>query len=186
MKFNDVIQKRRAVREYTEQAIDRETIEVLIRKAMLAPSAENHQPWEFAVLLGSHRVDSYAEQAKTWLLAHPDTLTLDPALQHTLRSSQFSVFYHAPALVIVLARSDEAQAREDCCLAAENFMLAARDNNLGTCWISLSRPWLDLPETKEEMGVPIHCSVVAPIVIGHPQRWPESHGRDPPIVHWLR
>lgn len=41
MQFSDVIQKRRAVRNYAETAIERTTIEKLIRSAILAPSAMN-------------------------------------------------------------------------------------------------------------------------------------------------
>jgi len=74
---------------------------------------------------------------------------------------------------------------EDCCLAAENLMLAARDEGLGTCWIGFARPWLDLPSTKHEMGLPAGHHVVAPIVLGYPKAWPESHGRNPAEIHWL-
>ena len=45
-----------------------------------------------------------------------------------LNDPQFNIFYHAPVLLIVLARLDDAQAREDCCLAAQTLMLVAR------CW----------------------------------------------------
>jgi nitroreductase len=95
------------------------------------------------------------------------------------------MFYHAPALVMVLAKSDDAQAREDCCLAAQTLMLAARDAALGTCWVGFSRPWLNLPEIKSELGIGSACHVVAPIVLGYPTSWPESHGRRPPEIHWL-
>ena len=27
--------------------------------------------------------------------------------------------------------------------------------------------------------------VVAPIVLGYPKAWPESHGRNPAEIHWL-
>jgi nitroreductase len=32
-------------------------------------------------------------------------------------------------------------------------MLAARDEGIGSCWIGFSRPWLNLPSTKQELGV---------------------------------
>jgi len=186
MELHEALQSRRAVREYTDQTIDRHIIEKLIAAAVLAPSAENHQPWRFAVCLDRERIDEWAQRVKHWLLGHSDAIQFDPAIKHMLFNPQFSIFYHAPALVMVCAQSANAQAQQDCCLAAQNLLLAARDANLGTCWIGLSRPWLDLPETKAELGVPKDYSVVAPIVLGHPQRWPDSHPRQPPMIHWLR
>jgi nitroreductase len=185
MEFDDVIRQRRAVRSFTTQPVDRELIARLIKKACLAPSAENHQPWEFAVVTSSQKVDEYATQSKAWLLAHPEALKFDPALQFTLKNEDFTFFYHAPSLVIVLAKSDAEQAKEDCCLAAQNFLLAARDQGLGTCWIGLARPWLNRVETKKMLGIPVDRAVVAPIVVGYPKQWPDSHGRNSSTIYWI-
>jgi nitroreductase len=61
-------------------------------------------------------------------------------------------------------------------------MLAARDEGLGSCWIGFARPWLDLSATKAEPKLPERYHVVAPIVLGHPRAWPESHGRNKRIL----
>jgi nitroreductase len=108
----------------------------------------NLQPWAFAAVADRQKVDEYAKRAKQWLLASLSTSSYDPSVRHMLEDPNFTVFHHAPALVLILAKSAPSQASEDCCLAAENFMLAARDEDLGTCWIGFARPWLDLPSTK--------------------------------------
>ena len=69
---------------------------------------------------------------------------------------------------------------EDSCLAAQNLMLAARDEGIGSCWIGFGRAWLNLPSTKKELALADNCHAVAPIVPGYPKMWPESHGRKPP------
>ncbi len=145
----------------------------------------NLQPWAFAVLLDRARIDEYGRRAKEWTLANFAQTGFESRLRQMLEDPKFVMLYRAPALVIVLAKNHEAQSAEDCCLAAENFMLAARDEGLGTCWIGLSRPWLDLPATKAELGVPKEFRVVAPLILGHPKAWPESHGRIPPEIHWI-
>lgn len=188
MNFVDVLKKRRAVREFTPAAISRTEIEALINDAIEAPSAMNLQPWAFAVVLDREQIDSYAQRAKDSLLAKLSKLS--GPVQHRfeqriLEDPNFSLFYHAPALVLVLAKSSDAQADEDCCLAAQTLMLAARERDLGTCWIGFARPWLNLPETKAELGIPLEYQVVAPIVLGHPKAWPESHGRTPAEIHWV-
>ena len=152
MEFKDVIANRRAVREYQNENVDRAIIEGLIGAAILAPSAMNLQPWDFAVLLDRERIDDYALRAKSWLLTNMSAASPEAQLRAMLEAPNFSIFYHAPALAMVIAKSADEQAKEDCCLAAENLMLAARDQGLGSCWIGLARPWLNLPATKAELG----------------------------------
>ena len=185
MELMDVIRNRRAVRDYTAALIERPVVERLIEAAILAPSAMNLQPWAFAALLGRERVDDYATRAKDWLLASLSQTSYEPSIRHMLEDPQFALFHHAPALVVVLAKSSGTQAAEDCCLAAENLMLAARNEGLGTCWIGFARPWLDLPATKAELNLPEHYHIVAPIILGHPKAWPDSHGRKLAETYWM-
>jgi nitroreductase len=185
MELMDVITNRRSVRDYMDAAIDRQTIERLVKAAAWAPSSMNLQPWSFAALLGRQQIEGYAKCAKDWLIPTLGQSSNEPSILHTLEDPEYVLFYNAPALVIVLAKSSGTQAIEDCCLAAENLMLAARDEGLGTCWVGLARPWLDLPATKAELKIPKRYHVVAPIVVGHPKAWPESHGRLIPQIQWL-
>lgn len=186
MEFTEVIQTRRAVRMYTDVEPAPEIVDRLLEAAILAPSAMNRQPWSFAVMPGLHRVDAYGDRAKSWVLEHlPETKEMT-ALRPRLQGLEYHLFHHAPMLLLVMAKSEEQQDVEDCCLAAQNLMLAARDEGLGTCWIGLARPWLNLPEIKAELGLPAAFHVVAPIVVGYPKEWPESHGRSPAEVRWLQ
>lgn len=185
MELMEVLRNRRAVRDYTDGRLSRAVIEGLIGAAILAPSAMNLQPWRFAALLDPERIEKCAEQARKWLLENPAATGFGDSGREILEKTGFDIFYHAPALVIVMAQSSAAQAMEDCCLAAQNLMLAARDGGIGSCWIGFARPWLNLSSTKKELGLSEGCQVVAPIILGYPRAWPESHGRKPAEIHWI-
>ena len=185
MELLDAIRNRRAVRDYTNAPIDRTVIERLINAAILAPSAMNLQPWAFAALLDRDRIAEYAGRVKSWLLANFSETALDASLRGLVEGEHYSIFHNAPALVLVLAKSAQPQAFEDCCLAAQNLMLAARGEGLGTCCIGLARPWLNLKSTKHELGLPEEYETVVPVILGYPNAWPESHGRHAPEIHWL-
>lgn len=183
MEFKDVLQKRRAVRSYKGTPIEASMIQSLIEAAIQAPSARDLQPWLFWRILGRERIDDMAKRATASVL---QMLAKDASAQADLKrlsDPMFSMLYHAPALVLAVARSSEERADEDCCLAAMSLMLAARDAELGTCWISLSRPWFNLLSTKQELGIPETARVVAPIVTGHANEWPELPGRNPAEIH---
>lgn len=112
-------------------------IERLIGAAILAPSALKSQPWAFAVLLDSERIDLYAERARIWML---ENATATPeAAPGLLEEADYSMFYHAPALVIVMAQSSASQAIEDCCIAADNLMLASRNEGIGSLFLALDQ-----------------------------------------------
>lgn len=183
MELIHAIAARRAVREYTDAAVSRDEIRALIDAAVLAPSARNLQPWSFAVLADRGHVQGYADEAKQWLLDH-HAAELGP-LATMLERPDYNLFHGAPALVLILATDHSSQSSEDCCLAAQNLLLAARARGFGTCWIGLARPWLNLPDVKAELGLPASHEVVAPIVLGHPRKWPDAHERTPPEIMWL-
>jgi len=45
----------------------------------------------------------------------------------------------APLLIVISADAQRPWIVEDCALAAENLMLAAFDEGLGTCWIGFAQ-----------------------------------------------
>lgn len=182
----EAIRNRRAVRSYTDAAVEKDTIERLIDLAVRAPSAMNRQPWAFAVVYGRQRLLSLSQQAKAHLLRTISEAS--PLAEHreALADPAFDIFYGATSLIIVAATSEEDGASEDCALAAQNLMLAAHALELGTCWIGFARPWLNEPKAKAELGIPSHFRPVAPIVIGHPAPVPaNAHPRREPTIIWV-
>lgn len=69
MDLNEAITGRRAVREYTGEAVDERTIRRLIDAAVHAPSAVNQQPWTFTVLRHQGVLDRISRDAKSHMLA---------------------------------------------------------------------------------------------------------------------
>jgi nitroreductase len=187
MEFEEVLRSRRSVRSFRDTPVDSTVVHRLIEAATLAPSANNIQPWEFWVIEGKERVDDLSQRAKLWLterVAHNPTADAVHQRQQ-LVDPKFVLFHGAPTLVLVVATSYEKQAEEDCCLAALSFMLAARNEEIGTCWIGSSLPWLNLHSIKVELDIPLGSCIVAPIIVGYPQEWPQSHERSQALIHWV-
>jgi nitroreductase len=185
MDLMHAIYHRRAVREFKSAPVDREQIRFVIAAAVQAPSAMNRQPWSFVVVEDQAALARYSQHAKAHLL---ETVPESAPLGHyrtLLAEPGFHIFYHAPALIVICATSAEEGAAEDCCLAAENLMLAAHGAGLGTCWIGFARGWLDLPEGRKELGIPAHYIPVAPIAIGHPKTEMPLVPRRHPDILWF-
>lgn len=183
MELMDALRTRRAVREFSAEPVDDVAVEELIGAAVLAPSAVNLQPWAFAVVQGPERLRALSAEARRYALAH---LPAGSPLARLVADPAFEIFHGAAALVVICAIDDERQSSEDCCLAGENFMLAAHAKGLGTCWIGLSRAWLSEPSVKTELGIPAGWHPAAPIVLGHPMALPAPTAREKARIVWCR
>lgn len=182
----DVLQaigERRAVRNYTDEELDRATVEWLIRCAVQAPSAMDLEPWAFVAFEGRERLRDFSEQAKRVLLRNPEE-SGSPQMRAMLSDPVFNIFYGAPVLVVICATSAQSQAAEDCCLAAQNLMLAAHAGGVATCPIGLARPWLNLPATRVALGIPETWIPVFPIILGRAGEHPAPPGRRAPNLMW--
>jgi hypothetical protein len=83
-----------------------------------------------------------------------------------LADPNYNIFYNAGTLVVICAKPGGLNPAEDCCLAAQNLMLAAHAAGLGTCPIGFARPWLNLSETKKELALPGDFEAVCPLIVG--------------------
>ena len=52
MELTEAIYERRAVRDYTDEAVDETDLRAVIDAAVQAPSGMNRQPWSFVVVSG--------------------------------------------------------------------------------------------------------------------------------------
>ena len=150
------ILSRTSVRAYTDQKVEKDKIEKLLRAAMAAPTAVNKQPWHFVVIEDKHVLEQIAEEIPTAKMAA-----------------------RAPLAITVCGDMEKAQDGEargfwvqDASAATENLLLAAHAMGLGAVWTSVypikdkvdaTRALLKLPETIVPLGT---------IVIGYPKEKP--------------
>lgn len=185
MELNSAIRGRRAVRSYTDQVPDEETIRRVIRAAVNAPSARNGQPWRFTVVRDRAVLERLNAEAKLHHLAH---VTPGPGAEERrarMSDPETHLLHHAPALVLISAAVHDRWSTEDCSLAAQNLMLAAYAEGLGSCWIGMVQDYVNTPEGKALLGLPAEFASVAPIILGYPTAWPSPVARNEPVIGWV-
>lgn len=183
MHVREAIRQRRAVRAFTEEPVAEGVVRELLDAAIQAPSAINLQPWAFVVVQDQYLLKKISDRAKL-LLLHTE---LPPELRDMVASPGFNIFYDAGTLVLICAKPVELHPEWDCCFAAENLMLAAREMGLGTCVVGFAWPALAQAEIRNELDIPDEYTVVTPIIVGHPKEFPPAPPRRAPeILSWAR
>ena len=186
MELLDAIYSRRSIRKFSNQPVKRQLIETLLNAAVQAPSASNSQPWAFLVIQDNALMRNLSDSSKQELLAKMDRIPGISRYRALLSNKDFNIFYNAPALIIILAKPEGTNPNEDCCLAAQNLMLAAHDLGLGSCWIGFAYAALNTQATKKLLKIPDEYRVVAPIIVGYPESAMPAISKNPPeILNWL-
>jgi nitroreductase len=148
----ELLRKRRSIRKYTGEAIDKKSLELLIEALLRAPSSRDIKPWEFIV------VDD------------PELLSkLSGAKEHG------SQFLRAAQLgIVVCADSTKSDVWiEDCSIAAILVQMVAVSLGLGSCWIQIRNRKYKEKRTSEKyirdiLGLPGQIKVESIISIGFP------------------
>lgn len=178
----EAIATRHSVRNYTNEPVDRAVLEQLLQAAVEAPSAMNTQTWAFGIIQGSDQVRNFAERGRLTILRQLEERGETGDFHDRIADPTFNIFYNAPALVVIYSTDGGMNAEYNCCLAAENFMLAARSMELGTCWIGMAAPLFNDPAVKEELGVPAQYREVSTIIVGHPAEEIPAKPKNPPTI----
>jgi len=181
----EVIRARRSIRTYQATPVNRELLNRLVEAATLAPNAMNEQAWSFTIVTDRQLLLDISHSAKAHLLVD---LAQGPHIDHmrsTLSDPRFEIFHGAPALIVISAPKHLQWAVEDCALAAENLMLAAQAQGIGTCWIGFAQTWLNTPEGRAAIHLEDALLAVAPIIVGYPKETPAAVPRRTPQVHWI-
>jgi nitroreductase len=123
------ILKRRSVRVFRPDPVGQTELGLMLEAGRYAPSAMNQQPWHFTAIRNPELLGKLEENCKSAFLE-----SNVEALREVAKQEGFSVFYHAPLMVIISGDPGAIAAQYDCTLAMENMMIAATSLGIGSCW----------------------------------------------------
>jgi 5,6-dimethylbenzimidazole synthase len=172
--LNDLFRWRRDVRHFRTDAIDRATLERLVRSACLSPSVGYSQPWRFVSVDSPERREAVIasfERANARALAGYDGE--DAALYANLKLSglreapvHLAVFCdNATATGKGLGRATMPQTLGySAAMAIYTFWLAARTEGIGVGWVSILEPDV----VTRTLDVPADWELIAYLCVGYP------------------
>lgn len=150
--LSELIQTRRTIRQYERRPIARETLDMLVNAARLAPSAANLQPLEFLVVDDDKLCPSVLARLKWAAYIAPNG---NPKPGH-----------EPAAYIVVLVNTDirEKMYEYDVGAAQMSMILAAWSEGIASCWIMS----VDKAELTPLLGLPKNMKVDSVLALGHP------------------
>lgn len=147
----DNIMSRTSVRQFSAQPVDADTLDLLVKAGMAAPTAMNKQPWDFVIVTERAVLDSL-------MAVHP-----------------YSNLATATAAIIVcgnMQKAIEGPGRDfwiqDCSAATENILLAAHACGLGAVWCGVYPEPERIKGVSRVLGLPGYALPLNVISLGHP------------------
>jgi nitroreductase len=186
--FFDVIRSRRTVRSFTGEPVSAKDLQELIDLAVLAPTGMNAQPWAFTVVTNRETLARLDAMVLEMLRTSERTRAFrEGGLADLINDPTYSVFYGAPALVVISGDTQAPIAAIDCQLAAENLFLAAHAKGLGTCYMGFLLMLGTDDRARELLRIPENYAMMAAAVVGHPEKRPDGPPqRSAPRIEWVR
>jgi nitroreductase len=136
----DAIFSRRSVRAYTTQKVDDETVNLLARAALAAPSGTNSQPVDVMVVKSTALI----LEAEKAVVAYFEKKG-EAGILERIRSRNNKIFYDAPVSFFLAVKNKSAV---DVGIAAENIAIAATSLGLGSIILGLPNVIFNDPETS--------------------------------------
>lgn len=149
--FEYLVSKRRSHRKYTDEEIDSEDVEKIIRAALMSPSSKSKRNWQFVVVDDKSALEKLAD-AKDM-------------------GGQF--LKDAPLAIAILGNALENDCWvEDCSIAAVTMQYQAEELGLGSCWVQMRNRGLSDGTTADDvikgiLGIPDEYNVLCVIALGH-------------------
>lgn len=161
MELQDAINKRRSIRDFTDQPVPDELVRQIIEAGTRAPSSGNMQAWEFVIVKSEEARRKLVETTDAGIVSRGGVTTQEWILD-------------APVVIVVCydvkrmtARYGEKGRRLltalDCMGCVQNMLLTATDLGLGSCCVVGFFP----EKLKAALPIPDELTPFLLVPIGH-------------------
>ncbi|MBI2354725.1 MAG: nitroreductase family protein [Deltaproteobacteria bacterium] len=158
----EAIKTRRSVRKFSDRPVEPEKLQAVLEAAQLAPSWANMQCWRFVVVQDSAVKEKISELSYVEVFFAPKGYRTNPAQK---------ALAEAPLVVVACAEpthSGDLRGQQyymaDVGIAAENIMLAAHAQGLGSVFVGV----FDEEGVGELLDIPPEIRIVGLFPIGYP------------------
>lgn len=170
------LRHRRAIRNYKDKQVDRETIEKLIGIASHAPSAHNSQSVQWQVIYNREDVKRYSGMVIDWMkymIKEQPGFAKKMHLDLVVAGWEFgidTVSRGAQHLILANGHKKNIMAKDSCTIATAYLELALPAYGLGGCWNGFfNAAAIFWPPLQKALGFDENTANHCVMMLGYPQ-----------------
>ena len=160
---------RRSIRKYKPQAVNRDTMQIILNCGINAPNGQNKQSWEIRVVDNPEFINGLTEIFKK---ENPKAAER-PGFQN--------MFNNAPTVVFIANDPAYDMSQIDCGLLGENMILSAWSMGIGSCCLGGPVRFMKSPaavEYMKKLGFSEGYELLYAIAFGYPDEMPAAKPRE--------
>lgn len=183
MDLKEAIEKRTSIRNFTDESLPVDDLMELVRRAGLAPSVNNYQPWKFYAVTNKDILSKMAFKVRDKIHALPSNQSI---ASNNVKSQVewFATFFENAPAVIAMAMEDYESVLEkgvnlsheeinklrnfpdmqSAGAAIQNMLLSAVDLGYGACW--MSAPMMAKEELEKILSIESPYHLIAFVAVG--------------------
>ena len=173
----ETIMSRRSVRKYKPQAVNRDTMQVILECGINAPNGQNKQSWEIRVVDNPEFINGVTEVFKK---ENPNA-TKDPNFKN--------MFRNASTVAFIANDTSYDMSQIDCGLLGENMILSAWSMGIGTCCLGEPARFLTTSpaaaEYLKKLDIPEGYQLLYCIAFGYPDETPAAKPRNAAKIKFI-
>jgi len=162
MKLSEAIMTRRSVRTYRDKPVEDEKLQAVLDAVRMAPSWANMQCWRMVVVKDRSTREKISDLSYVESYFAPKGYKSNPSKKALAAAPVVIVFCADPAQSGVLW--DQNYYLVDAGIAAQNLMLAARGQGLGTVFVGV----YDEEKLKKLLNIPAAIRIIGLLPLGYP------------------
>ncbi|MDR1616809.1 MAG: nitroreductase family protein [Syntrophomonadaceae bacterium] len=189
--MNEIIRcmlERRSIRKYKPEQIPDEELNAVLEAGLYAPSAGGRQSPLIVVCQNAETNAALGKINKAAFRGRMSTGNVYVSKDQPSIADDAGIasgFYGAPTVITLFAPGNFLYSEADCCMAAQNIMLAAHSLRIGSCMIARARDTFSSElgrQLMEEWGIGKETEAKFHVVLGYadgvrPSPKPRKEGR---------
>lgn len=151
MDFLELLKQRRSTRQFTDQVVEVEKVDILQKAVLMSPSGKRKNEWEFILVQDKNTLQKLAVSKE-----HGSELIARAALAF-----------------VVLGNTEKSDVWiEDCSIASIILQLQAEELGLGSCWVQSRMRKQEDGSSSEDyvrqlLNIPAQYAVLSIIAMGY-------------------
>lgn len=175
--LDNIIMTRRSVRAYKDQAVSRDTLNLILKAGINAPNGQNRQAYEIRIVDSPEFLNAVSQAVKSD----------NPGMSGRMGGK--SVFAGAPCVIFIANDTTYDVSQVDCGLLGENIILSAWSMGIGSC--CMAGPVRMMKDSEscapylEKLGFSEGYNLLYCITLGYPDETPDARPRKNDVYRFM-